>query len=271
MDGTGIVIDATARTPLAFVGAGSTSERRFVFYHEGMADTLLRTDELHRELISRARVFHFGSVTLASEPGRSTTIEAARQARDSGALVTFDPNVRLELWPRQDEARDTIVGAMRLAHVVKISLDELRWIAGTDDPKTGARELRACGPELVVVTLGPEGAYFQTSAVAGHRPGFAVESVDATGAGDAFMAAMIAGIAMVPEPLRIFDDVAALGDVVDVGNAAGALATTAYGAIPSLPRATPSTRCSALELPRPGPETHRRSRHERAQDGRELQ
>ena len=110
VDVTGLVIDPAARTPLAFVGAGSTSERRFVFYHEGMADTLLRADELHRDLIGRARVFHFGSVTLAGEPGRSATIEAARQARDSGALVTFDPNVRLELWPRQDEARGTIVG-----------------------------------------------------------------------------------------------------------------------------------------------------------------
>ena len=249
VDTVGLIVDSAAHTPLAFVGAGRTTERSFVFYHQGMADTLLRPDELDRELIAGARVLHFGSVTLSADPGRAATMAAVDLARERGAIVSFDPNVRLELWSDEDEARATILEATRRCHILKVSLEELRWLTGIDDPAIGARELRSHGPQLVVVTLGAGGAYHQTAAGDGHEPGLAVEAVDATGAGDAFVAALLAEIAsMAPFP-AILDDPAALSRAIRFATAAGALATTAYGAIPSLPRRDAVDRILADALP----------------------
>lgn len=236
LDTSGLVSDPAVRTALAFVGAGNSTERSFVFYHRGMADTMLRTDELDRTLIARARLFHFGSVTLVAEPSRTATTEAARMARGGGSLVSFDPNIRLELWDRPEDARAAIWVALPLAHLVKVSLDEVRWLSGTDDLEAGARRVRGRGPKLVVVTLGAEGAYFQTGAADGHVAGFPVAAVDATGAGDAFVAALLAGLDAAPDPKAVLDDPVALQAAVELANAAGAIATTEYGAIPSLPR-----------------------------------
>src|SRR5438445_6739436 len=96
VDVRGAVESPTAQTALAFVGSDGRGGREFVFYHRGMADTLLRAEEVDRELIANARIFHFGSVTLAAEPGRAATASAAQWAREAGCLVSFDPNVRLE-------------------------------------------------------------------------------------------------------------------------------------------------------------------------------
>jgi len=236
VDTSGLVTDQAARTPLAFVGAGMSKERGFVFYHRGMADTTLRTEELDRELIARARIFHFGSVTLVAEPGRTATIEAALLARGRGALVSFDPNIRLELWDRPQDAHDGILAVLPLANLVKMSLDEVLWFTGEDDLEAGARRLREYGPTVIAVTLGAEGAYFQTAAADGYVPGFKVASIDATGAGDAFVAALLAELDKKADPKAALDDPVALRAALFVANAAGAIATTEYGVIPSLPR-----------------------------------
>src|SRR6266702_4124111 len=82
VDVRGFVAEPTARTALAFVGPDGNGGRSFLFYHQGMADTLLTPDELDPELIGHAPIFHFGSVTLAAEPSRSSTTVAASMARE---------------------------------------------------------------------------------------------------------------------------------------------------------------------------------------------
>jgi fructokinase len=140
---TRLVVDDVARTPLAFVGSDGNGGRAFVFYHQGMADTRLEIDELAvtRELIAHARVFHFGSVTLADEPGAGATLHAAECARANGCIVSFDPNVRLEVWRSPEHARRTIVAAIALADVVKVSNDELEFLAATTDPVEACRKI----------------------------------------------------------------------------------------------------------------------------------
>ena len=235
VDVRNLVTDPAAKTPLAFVGSEAEGGRSFIFYHRGLADTILRPEELDGELIGHASIFHFGSVSLAAEPGRSATFAAGRIARDRGCLVSFDPNVRLQLWDSADEARACILEALPLAHVVKVSSDETHLLTGTTEPPEAAAALRSLGPLLAVVTMAGEGCYYQSETSDGYLPAMDVAPVDSTGAGDAFVAGLLVELlsagGRAAMPIAPVDLVRALR----FASAAGALATTGYGAIPSLP------------------------------------
>jgi fructokinase len=223
-----------ARTALAFVGSDGSSGRRFVFYHAGMADTLLDTGDLDRERIERAHVFHFGSVTLTDEPSRTATLSAARWARASGCLVSFDPNVRMEVWDSPRSAHEQIEAGVCLADVVKVSLEELEFLTGTLDLESAGRTLRERGPSLVVVTLGADGCFYQTAFASGRVAAPPVTAIDTLGAGDAFVGGLLTCIAA-NDGVLVLEDVDALERSLRFANAVAALTTTRYGAIPALP------------------------------------
>jgi len=233
----GLVEAPTARTALAFVGSDGHGGRQFVFYHRGMADTLLRSEEVDRELIANARIFHFGSVTLATEPSRTATAAAAQMARECGRLVSFDPNVRLEVWDSPRHALDSMIDMLSVVDVVKVSSDELAFLTGTSDPAEACRTLRDHGPTVAVVTLGGGGCFYQTASASGHVPGISVESVDSLGAGDAFVAGLLAGLVTCTDRTAVCDE-ASLVPALRFANAVGAMTTTRYGAIPALPTRT---------------------------------
>jgi fructokinase len=245
----GLVCDRDARTPLAFVGAGEASERSFIFYHRGMADTTLRVDELDGPLLDHARVVHFGSVTLTAEPGRSTTRYAVERAKEAGALVSFDPNLRLELWSDTGEAAREVRRALELVDIVKVSLDEARLLTGHNDPADAAADLLVHGAALAVVTLGADGAYYRTPSTDGSSPPFRVEVVDPTGAGDGFMAGLLCALSAERDPLTAVRDPAIVARAVEFANATGALTTTEFGAIPALPRLAAVTRLLEAQPP----------------------
>jgi fructokinase len=211
---SGLVDAPDAHTPLAFVGSDGGGGRSFVFYHRGMADTLLRPEEVDRDLIAHARIFHFGSVTLAEEPSRSATLSAAQWAHEQGCLVSFDPNVRLELWDSPTRALDSITQTMQCADLIKVSADELDFLTGSSDPAEACRRLRTHGPKLAVVTLGSKGCYYDTGAAAGTlRAGVSPNASDRT---------------------QLRDEVTLI-PALRLAIAAGAITTTRYGAIPALP------------------------------------
>jgi fructokinase len=226
VDLRGLVVAPDAQTPLAFVGADGKAGRSFAFYHNGTADTLLSEDEVDRDLIAHARIFHFGSVTLSAEPSRTATLAAAHAAREHGCLVSFDPNVRLELWAGRGRARECITEALVLVDVVKVSADEVQFLTDTSEPADACRRLRALGPWLAVVTLGPDGCYFDVGTTCGHVPAPLVEAVDTLGAGDAFVAGLL---------VSLLRDQLDLLPALRFANAVGAMATTHPGAIPALP------------------------------------
>jgi fructokinase len=234
VDVRGLVEAPTAQTALAFVGSDAQGGREFVFYHQGMADTLLRPEEVDRDLIANARIFHFGSVTLAAEPSRSATNAAARWAREQGCLVSFDPNVRLEVWDSPQHARDSMLDMLSVVDVVKVSSDELAFLTGTSDAADACCVLREHGPNLAIVTLGGGGCYYQTASAAGHVSAIRVEAVDSLGAGDAFVAGLLARLSGYPET-AVLGDEELLVPALRFANAVGAITTTHYGAIPALP------------------------------------
>jgi len=233
-----IRIDGEARTTLAFIALPDPHHAEFVFYRNPGADTRLRPDELDEALLRRARALHVGSLSLVAEPGRAATHRAVEVARAAGALVSFDVNYRPSLWPGPAAAISAIRALLPLAGVVKVNEDELRLLTGSDDPQAGSATLLAAGPALVVVTLGARGSAYRSATAAGFVPAFPVETVDAIGCGDAFMAGVLVGLLGVGAeawPRRLDD--ATLRPLLRYANAVGALTATRAGALPALPTA----------------------------------
>ena len=136
----GIRLTSSAFTTLAFVTLDAAGDRSFSFARKPGADTQLRWEEVDRSLIQRCRLFHFGSLSLTDEPARSATRAAVAYARELGRTVTFDPNLRLPLWPSPAEARAQILWSLCQADVVKLSDEEVDFLWGCS-PQEGARRL----------------------------------------------------------------------------------------------------------------------------------
>ena len=238
VDTSSLLFEPTARTALAFVSLTEDGERSFHFYRHPSADMLYRPEEVDLAAVRAARILHFGSLGLTAEPSRSATLEALAAAKEANLLITFDPNLRLDLWTSPEEARYWILEGMRRAHVVKLSEEELEFLGGNGDIEAG-REF-AAELDLLVVTRGPAGADYLSraesgtveGAVEGTVEGFATKAIDTTGAGDSFMAALLAGIAADRTLLRRPD---ALRTALRRANACAALTVAGRGAIPSLP------------------------------------
>lgn len=235
IDTRGLRVSDEVHTTLAFVQLDERGERSFSFYRKPGADILLEADEVDMERIRASRVFHFGSLSLTDEPARSATRTAVLAARDSGCLVSYDPNYRAPLWPSAEEARTAMLELLPLADILKVSEEELALLAGTDDLATGTAKLSEAGPTLVLVSLGEQGAYYRLKERTGLVPAFPVKAVDTNGAGDSFLGAVLYRLRdRTPQTLAELDE-QTLREIVRFGNAAGALTTTGAGAIPAMP------------------------------------
>jgi len=239
----GMRFDPDARTTMNIMAQPDPHSYECLFYRNPGADTRLRQDELDRALLTATRAFHFGSLSLTDEPARSATQEAVRLARGGGALISYDVNYRPTLWRNPAEAVEQASAMLPQVDLLKVNEAELRLLAGSDDLEVGSQALLARGPKLVVVTLGPEGSFFRTAAGGEHVPAFAVNTVDATGCGDAFIAALLWRLVQAddrrrsPAGERERLTPAYLRDSLRYANAVGALTATKQGVIPALPTA----------------------------------
>lgn len=228
--------DSKVKTGLAFVSLMADGERDFTFYRDPSADMMLREDEIDTDAIRAARAFHFGSITLITEPSRSATVHAVNAARESGKLISYDPNLRMSLWPSAGEAKRGMLSAMPFADFVKVSEEELEFLLGVTESDKGSRQLLAMGPRLVAVTRGAAGCYARNAVAAVDLPGFRVDTVDTTGAGDGFVGGALHSIlTQVGEDRLSAMGEDELGSTFRLANAVGALATTKKGAIPAMP------------------------------------
>ncbi|KAF9663217.1 hypothetical protein SADUNF_Sadunf17G0015300 [Salix dunnii] len=230
---TGISFDTGARTALAFVTLRADGEREFMFYRNPSADMLLRPEELNLELIRSAKVFHYGSISLIVEPCRSAHLQAMKVAKDAGALLSYDPNLRLPLWPSEEEAREQIMSIWDEADVIKVSDNELEFLTGSDkiDDET-AMLLWRPNFKLLLVTLGEKGCNYYTKNFHGSVEAFHVDTIDTTGAGDSFVGALLCKIV---DDQSVLEDEPRLREILRFANACGAITTTKKGAIPALP------------------------------------
>jgi fructokinase len=232
VDTSALLFSDEARTALAFVSLKADGERDFMFYRHPSADMLIRPEEIDRGYIRSAKIFHYGSISLISEPSRSATLAAVECACEQGLLISYDPNLRLALWPSAEAARQGMLAGWPFARVAKVSHEELAFLSGQSDLWAAAAQLWHEQLRLLVITDGPDGCRYVTANAQGHVPGYCVEAVDTTGAGDGFVAGLLVGLLANESAWESIPD---LEDTLRFANAVGALTTTQRGAIPALP------------------------------------
>jgi fructokinase len=236
IDTSGLSISSNPTT-LAFVSLDGNGERSFSFYRNPGADTDISIKPVTLEIIRSSRCFHFGSLSLTDEPSLSSTKTAIEAAKKAERIISYDPNLRLRLWPSADLAKERILSVMGSADIVKISVDELQFLTGESDLSRGSRLLLSEYNLLaIIVTLGAGGSYFCTEYFDGRVDAFNVcDPIDTTGAGDAYFGAFLYCILSEGEenlrsPTKEFFTMASV-----FANAAASLSTTRRGAIPAMP------------------------------------
>ena len=188
IDTSNLIVDEDARTTLAFVQTFEDGDRDFSFYRNPGADMLLTADEVDGELVKSARLFHFGTLSMTHEGVREATKKAIRIAKENGAIVSFDPNLRPPLWKSLDDAKEQAAYGFTQCDVLKISDNEIQWFTGEEDYDKGIEKLRQeYDIPLILLTMGRDGsrAYYKDLRV--EMPSFIQkETIETTGAGDTF-------------------------------------------------------------------------------------
>ena len=234
VDTRGMQFDPQARTTLVFIAMPDVHTAEFVFYRNPGADMLLQPDELPLDLLTETSCLHFGSLSLIDEPIHSAALRAIAIAREGDALISFDVNYRPALWSSPDAAAQRVRQVLPLVDLVKVNETELELITGLTDLAEGSQKLLTYGPQVCVATLGARGSYFNNGGESGFIPGFAVETVDATGCGDAFIAGLLTQIVALEKPLTSLP-AKQFSRALKFANAVGALTALTQGVIPALP------------------------------------
>ncbi|AHG76935.1 aminoimidazole riboside kinase [Mannheimia varigena] len=224
-----MILDDNHRTSTVVVGLDN-GERSFTFMVNPSADQFLEVGDLPE--FSKGDFLHCCSIALINDPSRSTTIEAICRVKQAGGYVSFDPNLRESLWKSLDEMKSVVNSVVSMADILKFSEEELTLLTDTDSLEEATKAITAQYPEkLIIITLGKDGAIYHFKGKSQIVAGKALKPVDTTGAGDAFVSGLLAGLANTPD----WKDETALVEVIRKANASGALATTAKGAMSALP------------------------------------
>ncbi|AIX72326.1 aminoimidazole riboside kinase [Pantoea sp. PSNIH4] len=219
------------RTSTVLVGLDDEGERTFTFMVRPSADLFLSESDL--PTFAAGEGLHLCSIALSAEPSRSAAFSAMRRIRQAGGWVSFDPNLREDLWRDAQAMRSNVAEALRLADIIKLSLEELHYLTDSSDLHQGiARFTTTYQPALLLITQGKAGVTLWRNGETQHFPAPQVKVVDTTGAGDAFVAGLLAALIADPTPLAPDDMARAIANA----QRCGALATTARGAMTALPR-----------------------------------
>lgn len=236
VDTSGVFFTKKANTPLAFVSLDESGERDFEFYRNPSSDLFLAQSQITESIVTGS-IFHFGSVDLVDFPVRGAHEKAIFIARKKGMLVSFDPNLRYNLWPDRTTLLDTVRKFIPLADIVKLNLEELLDITGMTDETSAVEDVKKMGVKLLFVTKGGDGAdaYFASEKV--HADAIKCPSIDTTGAGDTFMGAMLFQLqrnAVTSETIASLGRDAVAEFLLRAAKAA-AVSVTRRGAIPAMP------------------------------------
>lgn len=237
-----LIVSNEFNTTLAFVHTKQDGDRDFSFYRKSGADTQLTEKEVDIRILQNAKIFHFGSVSMTTEPAASATEYALSCAKKSGALCSFDPNLRVPLWDNLAHAKECIKYGLSQCDILKIAEEELEFVTGCTDIEKGVRALRSnYRIPLIGVTCGKKGSSLFYAdehctdglGISAKEPTFEkVKTVDTTGAGDTFSACILHDVlqngftGFTHERLRA---------MLLFANAAASLVTTKRGALKVMP------------------------------------
>lgn len=233
----GLLVSDEVPTTLAIVSVDESGEREFSFYRNPGADTQITSAEavnaLHADL---PKILHVGSLSMTDSPSKEACEDAVRYAKESGALISYDPNYREALWDTEEHAIEMMKVLLPFVDILKVSDEEMEMLTGTKDFSEGCWALAECGIKLVMVTLGADGVFVKYGDFEEHVPGFNVKVADTNGAGDTFLGAMLCQISqregllegLGEEELRAF---------VTYANKAASITCSRHGAMPAMPAA----------------------------------
>jgi fructokinase len=222
-----------AKTALAFVSLTKEGQRDFAFYRQPSADMLLKYDTI-KGLKLNQDILHFCSVSLTESDTKQTHVKLIDDFIESKGIISFDPNLRFSLWADLDALKQTVNAFIPKADIVKVSDEELAFITGLNDVETAIQSLFIGRVKAVVYTKGAQGSNLYLKSYKQSYRGFKVDVVDTTGAGDAFIGALLYQLQCIGKPL---DDILITewDKAMYFANAVGALTTTKKGAITSIP------------------------------------
>ena len=182
---------ARANTALAFVSLDKNGDREFSFYRKPSADLFLDETQISADIFSDCAVLHFCSVDLVDAPVKQAHRKAIKLAKQAGALISFDPNVRLPLWDSPESCQAAIREFLPCADLVKLSDDEVTFCTGCKTEQEAAEILFAQGCKLLLVTRGANGAAAYTANAYAEAEALPANVVDTTGAGDSFIGSFL--------------------------------------------------------------------------------
>lgn len=236
IDVSNLIMDADVRTTLAFVETFADGDRDFSFYRNPGADMMLREEELHADLLRDTRIFHFGTLSMTHGEVRKATKTAIRIAKESGAFISFDPNLREPLWKSLDEAKEQVAYGLSQCDILKISDNEIRWFTGEEDFDAGIAKLKSeFDIALIMLSMGKDGsrAYYRDLCVEA-APFLQENTIETTGAGDTFGGCCLYHV--LKYGLDNFDE-GKLKEMLTFANAAASIITTKKGALRVMPDA----------------------------------
>ncbi|ELE1962275.1 aminoimidazole riboside kinase [Vibrio vulnificus] len=225
-----MLLDEAQRTSTVIVDLDDDGERSFTFMVKPSADQYFSFEDI--PTFASGQWMHSCSIALANEPSRSATLEAMKRMKSAGGFISFDPNLREEVWADPSQIQEVVMSVVNLADLVKFSEEELTFLTNTETLDTALDALNAAPNKLIIVTLGARGALVVYNGECRVIEGTKVEQViDTTGAGDAFVGGMLTKLSQNAD-WRSWSQVKA---AVHWGNCCGALATTQKGAMTALP------------------------------------
>ena len=234
IDTKSILVDDQVHTTLAFVQTFEDGDRDFSFYRDPGADMMLTKEEVDTDLLKNTKVFHFGTLSSTHPGVREATRYAIDVAKEAGAVISFDPNLREPLWKSLDDARTEIDYGLGRCDLLKISDNEVEFMCGTDDYDKGAQMLiDKYQIPLILVTMGRDGsrAYYKGTRVEA-APFLQENTIETTGAGDTFCATSIHTVLKYGIDSLTKEN---LTELLTYANAAASLITTRKGALRVMP------------------------------------
>ena len=229
-----LIVDENARTTLAFVQTFEDGDRDFSFFRNPGADMLLTAQEVDEELIKDSRIFHFGTLSMTHDGVREATKRAIAVAKESGAVISIDPNLRPPLWNSLEDAKVQVAYGLGQCDVLKISDNEIQWFTGEEDFDAGIAKLRKeYDIPLILLSMGRDGsrAYYKDLKVEA-APFLQESTIETTGAGDTFGGSCLHYI--LKYGLDDLDE-SRLKEMLTFANAAASIVTTRKGALRVMP------------------------------------
>lgn len=229
-------MDDHVHTTLALVQTLPGGDRDFSFYREPGADMMLTAGEIPEDALADTKIFHFGTLSMTHEGVRAATKKTVTLAKEKGALISFDPNLRPPLWPSLELAKEQVLWGLSQCDILKISDNEIQWLSGEEDYDAGISWLREQFPNiaLVLLSMGKDGSRAYYRDIRTEVPAFLQSgTIETTGAGDTFCGCMLHAVCqhglegMTEEFLRCS---------LAFANAAASLITTRKGALRVMPQ-----------------------------------